>query len=260
MGRLALPRPVTHRAGRAVRPPGPHDDHPGRRPARRGLGDVRGRPEHLAEPGGHRRRPGERRAGAGRSARRPRRRPRLRACRRPVRAIQLGGPRAHRSREAARPARSGPSTRRCAPSRARCTTWPRPTSRSAWPGPPGSTRHRVPGAAGWTGYPIISGHWYTGPGQAVVSTGFLSRPARRSATPSRSPPGGLLIPVRITGEDFDAHDHGISVLTSWQTLARAVPGLAPARTSTTSGCARVPGRPPYTQALGTCWGPGTRSA
>src|SRR6202042_2610261 len=30
------------------------------------------------------------------------------------------------------------------------------------------------GPAAWTGYPIISGHWYTGPSQAVVATGFLT--------------------------------------------------------------------------------------
>ncbi len=42
------------RAGRAVRPPGAYRDHAGRRAARGDRGDVRGRPEHLAEPGGGR--------------------------------------------------------------------------------------------------------------------------------------------------------------------------------------------------------------
>jgi putative ABC transport system permease protein len=44
------------------------------------------------------------------------------------------------------------------------------------------------GDARWTGYAMISGHWYTGPGQAVVGTGFLTDTASRSATPSRSSP------------------------------------------------------------------------
>ena len=110
------------------------------------------------------------------------------------------------------------------------------------------------GAAGWTGYPIISGHWYTGPGQAVVSTGFLSLTGKAVGDTVTITLGGRPIPVRITGEDFDAHDHGISILTSWQTLARAAPGLAQ---PDQYDVGLRPGTRPaaYTQALGASLGP-----
>ena len=59
-----------------------------------------------------------------------------------------------------------------------------------------------------------------------MSTGFLSLTGKAVGDTITITLGGQRIPVRITGEDFDAHDHGVSVLTSWQTLARAAPGLA----------------------------------
>jgi hypothetical protein len=79
------------------------------------------------------------------------------------------------------------------------------------------------GAAGWTGYQMISGHWYTGPGQAVVSTGFLSPTGKTVGSRVTFLLGGRQIPVRIVGQDFDAHDQGVAMLTSWTTLAQAVP-------------------------------------
>ena len=41
------------------------------------------------------------------------------------------------------------------------------------------------GNASWTGYAMISGHWYTGPGQVDVATGSSPIPVRLSATTSR---------------------------------------------------------------------------
>ncbi len=85
------------------------------------------------------------------------------------------------------------------------------------------------GPAAWTGYPIISGHWYTGPGQAVVSTGFLTLTGKAVGGTVTIVLGGRPIPLRIVGEDFDADDRGISVITDWQTLADA--HLGPALTA-----------------------------
>ena len=85
------------------------------------------------------------------------------------------------------------------------------------------------GPAAWTGYPIISGHWYTGPGQAVVSTGFLTLTGKAVGGTVTIVLGGKPIPLRIVGEDFDARGRGVSVITGWQTLADA--RLGPALTA-----------------------------
>ena len=82
------------------------------------------------------------------------------------------------------------------------------------------------GPAAWTGYPIISGHWYTGPGQAVVSTGFLTLTGKAVGGTVTIVLGGTPIPLRIVGEDFDARSRGISVITDWKTLADAHAGPA----------------------------------
>ena len=85
------------------------------------------------------------------------------------------------------------------------------------------------GPAAWTGYPIISGHWYTGPGQAVVSTGFLTLTGKTVGGTVTIVLDGRPVPLRIVGEDFDAQDRGISVITDWRTLADA--HLGPALTA-----------------------------
>jgi putative ABC transport system permease protein len=82
------------------------------------------------------------------------------------------------------------------------------------------------GAAAWTGYPLIRGHWYTGPGQIVASTGFLSLTGKAVGDTATITLGGRVIPVRITGEDFDSDGRGVSVITDWRTLDAGGPGLA----------------------------------
>lgn len=77
------------------------------------------------------------------------------------------------------------------------------------------------GPAGWTGYPMISGHWYTGPGQAVVSTGFLSLTGKKIGDDVTIVLGSTPIRVRIVGEDFDSEGRGVSVITGTRTLAPA---------------------------------------
>ena len=77
------------------------------------------------------------------------------------------------------------------------------------------------GPAAWTGYPLISGHWYTGPGQAVVSTGFLSLTGKKIGDDVTIVLGSTPIRVRITGEDFDSEGRGVSVITDTRTLAAA---------------------------------------
>ena len=83
------------------------------------------------------------------------------------------------------------------------------------------------GDATWTGYAMISGHWYTGPGQAVVGTGFLDDTGKSVGDTVTLVSGGRLVPVKIVGEAFDTESHGLSMITDWQTLTRAEPGQAP---------------------------------
>jgi putative ABC transport system permease protein len=82
------------------------------------------------------------------------------------------------------------------------------------------------GPAAWTGYPMIRGHWYAGPRQAVVSTGFLTLTGKAVGDTVTIVLGGRPIPLRIAGEDFDSQNRGVSVITDWQTLADAHVGTA----------------------------------
>jgi putative ABC transport system permease protein len=88
------------------------------------------------------------------------------------------------------------------------------------------------GNASWTGYDLISGHWFTGPGQADVPTNFLTVTGKAIGDTVTVTFGGRQIPVRIVGEVFDTSNRGIDVLTDQQTLAAAgsrpihlIPGL-----------------------------------
>jgi putative ABC transport system permease protein len=82
------------------------------------------------------------------------------------------------------------------------------------------------GNAGWTGYGLISGRWYTGPGQADVPAYFLNATGKAVGDTVTITVGGRQIPVRIVGEIFDYS--GLEMITDWATLARADPGLAAA--------------------------------
>jgi len=83
------------------------------------------------------------------------------------------------------------------------------------------------GDAAWTGYPLISGHWYTGPGQADVPTGFLTATSTVVGDTVTITFADRRIAVRIVGEVFQPQNHGLAMFTGWQTLASADHGLAP---------------------------------
>ena len=83
------------------------------------------------------------------------------------------------------------------------------------------------GDATWTGYAMISGHWYAGPGQAVVGTGFLTDTGKSVGDTVTVVSGSRLVPVKIVGEVFDTENNGLAMITNWQTLARAEPGVTP---------------------------------
>jgi putative ABC transport system permease protein len=84
------------------------------------------------------------------------------------------------------------------------------------------------GNAAWIGYTMSSGHWYTGPDQAVVPKRVLTiLHAAVGDTVRITGPGGRAIPVRIVGEVFYGQNDSLTMLTDWRTLTAADPALTP---------------------------------
>jgi putative ABC transport system permease protein len=82
------------------------------------------------------------------------------------------------------------------------------------------------GSAGWTGYGMISGRWYSGPGQVDVPAYFLAVTGKAIGDTVTITFAGRPIPVRIVGEIFDNENNGLAMVTGWPTLAQADPSLA----------------------------------
>jgi putative ABC transport system permease protein len=81
------------------------------------------------------------------------------------------------------------------------------------------------GSAGWTGYGMISGRWYSGPDQVEVPAYFLAVTGKAVGDTVTMTFDGRQIPVRIAGEIFGNQNNGLAMVTGWQTLASADPGL-----------------------------------
>jgi putative ABC transport system permease protein len=109
------------------------------------------------------------------------------------------------------------------------------------------------GNASWTGYDMISGHWYTGPGQVDVPTNFLTVTGKTVGDTVTFNVSGAQVTARIVGEVFDTDNRGLVMLTDWRTLAAADRGLTPDMYD----IALRPGTSPkaYVQALGRTLGP-----
>lgn len=114
------------------------------------------------------------------------------------------------------------------------------------------------GDARWLGYAMSSGHWYTGPGQAVMPKRLLrTLHASVGETVTITGLAGRAIAVRIVGEVFDQEHDGLTMLTDWRTLAAADPGLTPDPMNTQYDVGLRPGTDPtaYVRALGPKLGP-----
>ena len=109
------------------------------------------------------------------------------------------------------------------------------------------------GNADWTGYDMISGHWYSGPGQVDVPTNFLTATGKAVGDTVTFSDGGAQVTARIVGEVFDTDNSGLAMLTDWRTLAAANRGL----TAYVYDVALRPGTSPeaYVRALGSTLGP-----
>jgi putative ABC transport system permease protein len=85
------------------------------------------------------------------------------------------------------------------------------------------------GDASWTGYDMISGRWYAGPGQVDVASRFLTVTGTTIGDTVTLTLNGQQIPVRIVGQVLATNNSGLAMVTGWQTLAGADPGLVPDR-------------------------------
>jgi len=83
------------------------------------------------------------------------------------------------------------------------------------------------GDASWTGYGLITGHWYAGTGEVDVNTAFLTQTGTKVGDSYTLSSGSRHLTVRIAGEVFDPSEGRTEIIASTFTLAALDPGLAP---------------------------------
>jgi putative ABC transport system permease protein len=83
------------------------------------------------------------------------------------------------------------------------------------------------GDASWTGYAMIKGSWYAGPGSVDVNTTFLTDTGTSVGSTVTLTSGGRSETVRIAGEAFANDASDPDVFMSGSDLARIDPGQAP---------------------------------
>jgi putative ABC transport system permease protein len=82
------------------------------------------------------------------------------------------------------------------------------------------------GDASWTGYAMVSGHWYSGPGQVDVNTAFLTATGTRVGQQYTLTSGGMHTTVRIAGEVFAPAGGRPQLIGATATLSAIDPGLS----------------------------------
>jgi putative ABC transport system permease protein len=75
------------------------------------------------------------------------------------------------------------------------------------------------------GYRMISGSWFSQPGEIVVATPFLTATRTQVGDTMVVTDNNTRITVRIVGEVFNTEDRGMQILTAAGTLAAAEPDL-----------------------------------
>jgi putative ABC transport system permease protein len=85
------------------------------------------------------------------------------------------------------------------------------------------------GDASWGGWTMVDGRWFTGPGEAVVPTGFLRATGTRLGESVTLGGLGEPVTVRIVGEVLDTRNDGMEVFTDAASLPAA--SLDPAETT-----------------------------
>ena len=83
------------------------------------------------------------------------------------------------------------------------------------------------GDASWTGYAMIAGHWYSGPGQVDVNAAFLHDTGTAVGDMYTLTSDGQHTTVHIAGEVFDTAGGMPEMIGALPTLSAVDPGLAP---------------------------------
>jgi putative ABC transport system permease protein len=83
------------------------------------------------------------------------------------------------------------------------------------------------GDASWTGYAIISGHWYSGPHQVDVNTAFLTGTGLSVGDRYSLTSGGRHTTVTIAGEVFDPQGGTAEMIGAQSTFSPVDPQLEP---------------------------------
>ena len=83
------------------------------------------------------------------------------------------------------------------------------------------------GDARWTGYALISGHWYSGAHQADVNTAFLTDTGTKVGDSYTLTSGHRHVTIQIAGEIFAPGGGRPTIIASQSTLAALDPGLSP---------------------------------
>jgi putative ABC transport system permease protein len=79
------------------------------------------------------------------------------------------------------------------------------------------------GASNWIGYVLISGRWFSGPGEAVAPTAFFQAAGVHVGDTVRTGSSGHQSVVRLVGEIFDQQSDNLLLRTDWSTLAAVNP-------------------------------------
>ncbi|HET6294565.1 MAG TPA: FtsX-like permease family protein [Kribbella sp.] len=77
------------------------------------------------------------------------------------------------------------------------------------------------------GYQLVSGNWFTQPGEILVATPFLTASNTKVGDTIVLTDQGRQVTVRSVGEVFNTENRGLQVLTDLATLATAEPDLRP---------------------------------
>ena len=82
------------------------------------------------------------------------------------------------------------------------------------------------GDTSWASYQMIAGRWFSGPGEAVVPTGFLDATGVRIGDSITLTGAGHTAPVKVVGEVLDLSDDGQTITTDAGSLAPLAPDVS----------------------------------
>jgi putative ABC transport system permease protein len=88
------------------------------------------------------------------------------------------------------------------------------------------------GDAGWLGYTLIEGSWFSGPGEAVAPSNFFTQTGLRVGDTTTVSAGGRSVTVKLVGEIFDSPQEsqdGLVVRGAWPDVATLDPSIEPTR-------------------------------